>query len=109
MRIKISFITIFITSLIGIAGCNTPRQFEPDLTKSAFKYGEVYLPEAIGVHADSLGLNSLDKDWGIWGHNLYKVLPEKPSESIYAKENGITIKSNIASLRHACLNIYLNI
>lgn len=92
MRNKLSLILIIISSLIGTAGCTSPRQIEQDFSKSTFKYGEVYLPEAIGVYADSLGLNSLDKDWGIWGHNIYKILPDNPSETIYAKVNGSTIK-----------------
>ena len=73
-------------------GCNQAHSYEQPST-SAFRYREVYLPEAIGEAANSLGLNTLDEDWGIWGHNIGKVLPEKPSESVYAKVNGNTIKS----------------
>ena len=59
---------------------------------SPFSYREVYLPESTGKNAAKLGLNSIDQSWGIWGHNLHDVLPEKPSEGIYAKVNGNTIK-----------------
>lgn len=92
MKNKIVILIFFIICVTGIAACSTPRQIEQDSSKSAFSYREVFLPEAIGVYADSLGLNTIDKDWGIWGHNLYKILPENPSESIYAKVNGSTNK-----------------
>lgn len=82
---------ILLSLLLGTS-CGQPRPFEQDSTKSVFKYREVYLPEAIGEGADSLGLNTLDEDWAIWGHNLGNVLPEKPSESVFAKVNGATNK-----------------
>lgn len=57
---------------------------------SAYTYKEVFLPEGTGKNAKKLGLNNLDNDWAIWGHNLSQVLPDKPSETIYAKINGST-------------------
>lgn len=52
---------------------------------SPFEYREVYLPELASDEYIPLSLNSIDRDWGIWGHNLYVVLPESPSPSIFAK------------------------
>ncbi|MCH5229401.1 MAG: DUF4838 domain-containing protein [Muribaculaceae bacterium] len=86
------FISILI-SVLTFPSCSPARKIEQDKEISAFKYREVYLPEALGKGADSLGLNSLDEDWGIWGHNLSNVLPEDPSESVYAKVNGVTHRS----------------
>ena len=79
--------------LLVFVCCSHARPIDQDSTKSVFKYREIYLPEAIGSNADTLGLNTLDSDWAIWGHNLGRVLPEKPSESIYAKVNGVVNKS----------------
>lgn len=84
----------FLPLIMMITGaCSHARNFDQDNTQSAFKYREVYLPDAIGVKADSLGFNSLDKDWGIWGHNLRNVLPENPSSTVFAKENGNRMKN----------------
>ena len=63
-------------------GCTPARKVE---SETAFEYKEVYLPQSLGKKAAELGLNSIDIDWGIWGHNLGVVLPEKHSESVYAK------------------------
>ena len=54
-------------------------------TLSPFEYREVYLPELPMNEGRSLNLNSLDTDWGIWGHNLSVVLPANPTPSVYAR------------------------
>lgn len=56
----------------------------------AFKYREIYLPHTDYKDNDELGLNTVDDDWGIWGHNLANVLPEKPSTSVYSQHDGST-------------------
>lgn len=77
------------------AACGPADKAVQDSLTNAFRYREVYLPEAIGDSARKLGLNTLDFDWGIWGHNLEKVLPEEPSQSVYAKVNGNTTKKQL--------------
>lgn len=52
---------------------------------SPFEYREVYLPELPFDEGRELYLNSVDRDWGIWGHNLSRVLPKNASQSVYAK------------------------
>lgn len=52
---------------------------------SPFEYREVYLPQLASGDNEPLHLNSVDHDWGIWGHNLSHVLPQSPSPSVYAK------------------------
>ena len=52
---------------------------------SPFEYREVYLPGLSSDESVPLTLNRIDRDWGIWGHNLSVVLPDKPSSSVYAK------------------------
>lgn len=92
MKNKNWIFTLLTGVILLIPGCSPARKFDQDSTMSAFKYREVYLPEGIGKGADALNLNDLDQDWGIWGHNLSLVLPEEPSESVYAKVNGSTLK-----------------
>ena len=49
-----------------------------------FEYKEIYLSDAMGPQGKKLGLNSVDDDWGIWGHNLRRVLPKDASALVYA-------------------------
>ena len=53
-----------------------------------FEYKEIYLSDALGEQGKKLGLNSVDDDWGLWGHNLRRVLPMNPSSQAYALVDG---------------------
>lgn len=55
----------------------------------AFKYREIYLPTTNPNDLVEMGLNSVDDDWGLWGHNLSNLLPEKPSLSVFARYDGV--------------------
>lgn len=49
-----------------------------------FEYREAHLePNTNPEYAAILGANNLDENWGLWGHNLHKVL--KPNKEIYAQ------------------------
>lgn len=85
------FLAASSLGLVTMASCGKASAAE-EQTTGAFKYREVYLPEGIGKNAENLGLNTLDDDWGIWGHNLHKAIPEEPSQTIYAKINGVANK-----------------
>ena len=76
---------------IATIGCAASRSSDRHNGNSPFEYKEIYLPLHGSPEYAALGLNSLDNDWGIWGHNLDKVLPEKHSHSVYAKVNGETL------------------
>lgn len=78
--------------ILGSTSCGKAIAAGEDALPSAFKYREIYLPEGIGENAQHFGLNTLDEDWGIWGHNLGKVLPKDPSQSVFAKVNGVASK-----------------
>lgn len=88
--------SLFLILAIGLAflsltDCNRASADNHEAT-GAFKYREIFLPEGIGKYAEALGLNTLDEDWGIWGHNLARVLPNEHSQSVFAKVNGNTLK-----------------
>lgn len=83
--------TFFSLGILLFPACTPARSIDQDA--NGFSYREVFLPQSLGKKAKDLGLNSIDIDWGIWGHNLGVVLPEKPSESVYAKLNDATIKT----------------
>lgn len=38
--------------------------------------------------ASILGTHSVDRDWGIWGHNLSKILIPDKNHAVYAKQSG---------------------
>ena len=92
---------LLVTALIQFPACDNARAADQDPTVSVFKYREVYMPEGIGENAAKLGLNTLEDDWGIWGHNISKVLPEDHSNNVFAKNNGSTVKKQFCfSSRH---------
>jgi hypothetical protein len=68
-----------------LTGCIHTKQ---PTASSPFEYREVHLPELKSGEYVPLKLNNLDNDWGIWGHNLSAVLPEKPSSDVYARSAG---------------------
>ena len=49
----------------------------------AFEYREAYLPENISWKQSELnGENNVGRDWGIWGHNLYRVVGKNADASV---------------------------
>jgi len=79
---------VMLLSVLLLMGCFRPKHHSTD--SSPFEYREVHLPELVSGEYVPLKLNSVDRDWGIWGHNLSVVLPEKPSSNVYAKsESGV--------------------
>lgn len=80
-------ILLWCAALLPFCGCGN---VSADSRGAAFEYREIYLPEAHSPDARELGLNSLNTDWGLWGHNLGSVLPSRPSQSVYAKVGGTT-------------------
>lgn len=71
-----------LLSAMLFVGCTEQNK---SIGTSSFDYREVYLPELTSDVYIPLSLNCIDRDWGIWGHNLSVVLPEKPSPSVYVK------------------------
>lgn len=51
----------------------------------AFEYREAYLPENISRQQSAIfGENNVAYDWGLWGHNIHKIVAEKADDSVYA-------------------------
>lgn len=63
----------------------------------AFDYQSIYSPTGLNPdYTGVVGLDNFDDSWGIWGHNLRKVLGEKKDlEKLYATIDG---KKNDAQL-----------
>ena len=85
-RYLISFMFVAIT-------CYDCGMAQPQTSTSPFEYREVYLPETLSGEQKALDLNSIDRDWGIWGHNLSVVLPKSPSQTVYAR-NGNSVNTD---------------
>ena len=81
-------LNILIWSML-MGGCT---QVQPYTGSSPFEYREIHLPALPEEEAPKY-LNSIDLDWGIWGHNLSVVLPDKPIPSVFAKD-GITVNKS---------------
>ncbi len=55
----------------------------------AFEYREPYFaPNLDYDYSGILGTNNVERDWGIWGHGLKKVLTQNPNGDLYALVNG---------------------
>lgn len=89
--LHLAFLISLITGIASLASCTLAEAADKNNGEAAFVYREIYLPESTGENAHKIGLNTLDNDWALWGHNLADILPEKKSESIYAKKNGSTV------------------
>ena len=56
---------------------------------SPFEFRGIYSPtNALDSIRDHFGTHHVDYDWGLWGHNLHKVVGENPDESILATIDG---------------------
>ena len=74
---------LILLSALLFCSCDDAEQHHN--VSSPFEYREVYLPELPFDEGNELHLNSVDRDWGIWGHNLSVVLPKNASRTVYAK------------------------
>ena len=74
---------LLLFSALFFYGC---ADEERQSVSSPFEYREVYLPELPFDEGRELYMNSVDRDWGIWGHNLSVVLPKNASQGVYAKQ-----------------------
>lgn len=56
---------------------------------SPFEFRGIYSPtNALDSIRNHFGTHHVDYDWGLWGHNLHKVVGENPDESILATIDG---------------------
>ena len=61
----------------------------------AFDYQSIYSPSGLNPdYTGIMGLNNFDDSWGIWGHNLRKVLGDN-ADKVYATIHGKTDDSQL--------------
>lgn len=80
---------LFLLTMVVIYACHRTPATANDET---FDYREIYLPYSFMCDEKELGLNCVDRDWAIWGHNLSRVVPERHSNTIYANVGGSVVK-----------------
>ena len=74
-----------VTLLVCLTLLSDCTTVQPYTGSSPFEYREIHLPALTEEEGAPQHMNSIDRDWGIWGHNLKAALPDKPSPSVYAK------------------------
>lgn len=56
--------------------------FNSHCQKFDFEYREPFLPSNLTAgNSEKLGTHSVDVNWGLWGHNLSKIIPTTPEMS----------------------------
>lgn len=69
---------------------------ESKASNFAFEYLEPhYQPNLNYDYAGILGTNILEKDWGLWGHQLGKILKKDHKKNVYAEVNGKVTEDQI--------------
>ncbi len=64
-------------------------EFKPVCANFDFVYREPHFHPNLDIeYAPIIGTNEIEKDWGIWGHNLGSVLQKGSGNYIYARQNG---------------------
>ena len=85
-RVKALNIFLYIC-VIGFMSCHA--QDNSKTPKSPFEFRGIYSPtNALESTRDFYGTHHVDYDWGLWGHNLHKVLGENPDNNVLATIDG---------------------
>lgn len=82
--------------VLAMGGCTSQAQTQPELeaqpsqpsttANGLFEYRGLYTPTNTPEMQRTLHTNHPDYDWGVWGHNLHKVV--KVSHEMYATVDG---------------------
>ena len=87
--LRYNSILLLITLLLSTAtACSSTKSSQ--IGDSRFEYRDVFLPENTGLEKCKLSpetetLNRVDNEWGIWGHNLEKILGGNLPDECYMR------------------------
>lgn len=78
-----------IALLVGlmIGGCRSNAQTH-DEDAAVFEYRGLYTPSNTKEVQAQMHVNHPDYDWGLWGHNLKKVVGDKATDAMFAIVDG---------------------
>ena len=76
-----------LTAALVISGCSSTAQtiVEPPLSE----YHGLYTPSNTKEVQETMNTNHPDYDWGLWGHNLVKVIKAELTDDMYAPVWGV--------------------
>ena len=74
-------------AVLAIGGCNSNAQTTPAETVG-FEYRGLYSPSNTEEMQSTMHTNHPDYDWGLWGHNLKKVIKDDATDDMFATING---------------------
>lgn len=80
---------VYIMCLCAIGLLSCYAQNESTSLITPFEFRGIYSPtNALDSIRNHFGTHHVDYDWGLWGHNLHKVVGNNPDESILATVDG---------------------
>lgn len=65
-----------------VADLSSPACSRADV--AGFEYGSIYSPSCTETFQKANGVGNVDYDWGLWGHNLQKVLGTNLADEVFA-------------------------
>lgn len=90
--LRFIFKTFSLLVLVVVLGaCSSKAQSQsPQVrqVKGVFEYCGLYTPSNTQALQRALHTNHPDYDWGVWGHNLHKIVNEALCDEMYATVNG---------------------
>ncbi len=78
-------ITVLLTALV-VGGCSGTAQTVKENSKA--EYHGLYTPSNTASVQKALNTNHPDYDWGLWGHNLGKIIQDDATDDMYAMVDG---------------------
>ena len=78
---------IALFAVLAIGGCNSNAQTPPAETVG-FEYRGLYSPSNNEEMQSTMHTNHPDYDWGLWGHNLKKVIKDGATDDMFATIDG---------------------
>lgn len=80
-----SLAVLFIALVLG--GCQSKAQ-PNDASSGLFEYRGLYTPSNTEEMQKAMHTNHPDYDWGLWGHNLSKVIKDNATDGMFAVVDG---------------------
>lgn len=91
-----SIFPLLISSILSGCSANAQTQHE----EQQLDYRGLYTPSNTKELQASMHTNHPDYDWGLWGHNLSKVIKDNLTDDMYATIDGVKTKKQLCFSSH---------